>query len=151
MGEDQFQIINISRNDVRFELIKQLVRSLDSNEMIIFLSTLLAQDVAIHFSPTEFARESVQSRSKVVMPMSRKLIDSLRNLVSLRVDDHKDKNALMSYILTNVLTAGIMSIIEKSSYNTDSEWYRVYREISQRLENMIKQDEHGPDLASEKD
>jgi hypothetical protein len=150
MGEDQFKIISISRNDVRFELIKQLVRSLDFNEMIIFLSTLLAQDVAIHYTPTEFARESVQSRSKVVMPMSRKLIDSLRTFVSLRVDDHKDKNALMSYLLVNLLAAGIMNILELTESNSGGEWNRVYREITARMESMIK-DEHGPDLASEKD
>jgi hypothetical protein len=150
MGEDQFKIISISRNDVRFELIKQLVRSLDFNEMIIFLSTLLAQDVAIHYTPTEFARESVQSRSKVVMPMSRKLIDSLRTFVSLRVDDHKDKNALMSYLLVNLLAAGIMNILELTESNSGGEWNRVYRKIIARMESMIK-DEHGPDLASEKD
>jgi hypothetical protein len=135
---------------VRFELIKQLVRSLDFNEMIIFLSTLLAQDVAIHYTPTEFARESVQSRSKVVMPMSRKLIDSLRTFVSLRVDDHKDKNALMSYLLVNLLAAGIMNILELTESNSGGEWNRVYRKIIARMESMIK-DEHGPDLASEKD
>lgn len=151
MDEELFQKIDISQNDVRFELTKQLVRSLNFDELIIFLSTVLAQNVAIKYSPSEFAQESVQSRSRVVMPLSKKIIDTLRNLVSLRIDDHKAKNALMSYILINVLTAGIMSIIEQSNYDKDSEWYRVYREISQRLENMIKQDEHGPDLASEKD